>query len=376
MSAKGTARNACPAPAPDADGTAEANESLQNRTHLVADNYDDFIHHSINHNHSIASAYAYDLVQAQAAQGYANNLQVGRLPFVDYSHHHNRGGGPHNAHPWHNHQHTVFAGHYGVPQLQPLQLQPQPWPQPQPQSQLPAIDQLGLDHSNSTGGGRSFDSIVVKLCPSPSPSAGPGLIGCPPIKPWLQQIERSHSAPPPSLELNPQLRLQPGRSPSSSSSPPYLAPHGEYVPILVSVHKLRHDETLKAKIDNEDVLVMMDYGGANNQTSTTNQSPPPPGTIADASAGQEGGTGSAAAARPKKDLFVYHVPNDMTGGEFYKLFSRFGGLHRARIHHDIVDGQKVSKGYGFVTFKRFSDAVVAVHSLNGYKVSRSKIWMD
>ena len=116
-----------------------------------------------------------------------------------------------------------------------------------------------------------------------------------------------------------------------------------------------------------------------HSASTPNQSPPPPGTIADASAGQEDRTDPAAvAARPKKDLFVFHVPNDMAEGEFYNLFSQYGNLRRARIHHDIIDGKKVSKGYGFVTFKRFSDAVVAVHSLNGYKVSRSKsrIWLD
>ncbi len=137
---------------------------------------------------------------------------------------------------------------------------------------------------------------------------------------------------------------------------------------------------------------MMDYDGANrhmsqgnphpHSASTPNQSPPLNATGADASAGQEQedgtetGSSAAAAARPKKDLFVFHVPNDMAGGEFYKLFSQYGKLRRARIQYDIVDGQKVSKGYGFVTFKRFSDAVVAVHSLNGYKVSRSKIWMD
>ena len=105
---------------------------------------------------------------------------------------------------------------------------------------------------------------------------------------------------------------------------------------------------------------MMDYGdGANNQTNRgypypypastpSNQSPPPPGTIADASACQgegEDGTGTAgrypaaaAGARPKKDLFVFHVPDDMTEGELYKVFSQYGKLRRARIHHGIVDG--------------------------------------
>ena len=141
---------------------------------------------------------------------------------------------------------------------------------------------------------------------------------------------------------------------------------------------------------------MMDYGDTNNRTnqgypypaSTPKQTPHPPSTVADASAcegeeddgtrtGSYGHPAAAAAvtatvARPKKDLFVFHVPNDMTEGELYKLFSQFGKLRRARIHYDIIDGKPVSKGYAFVTFKRFSDAVVAVHSLHGYKVSRSE----
>ncbi len=70
-----------------------------------------------------------------------------------------------------------------------------------------------------------------------------------------------------------------------------------------------------------------------HSASTPNQSPPPPGRIADASAGQEDRTdpAAAAAARPKKDLFVFHVPNDMAGGELHKLFSQYGKLRRARI---------------------------------------------
>ena len=384
------------------------NESSQNQYPVINSNDNGFAADNDFANHSIPCAYSYD--PAQAAQVNANNVQVGCPPFVDYSHNHNRG--PHDPYPWHyHHQSAVFAGHYdyGTPHLQPFQPQPWPQPQPQPQPQLPAIDQLGLGHSHNAGGDGSADSIVVKLCPSQGPSTSPGPGGgggasTSTHEPCLQQ-RRAHSAPPHlelELELNQQRllwqqqqQLQAARSPSSSP-PPYLAPqpHGEYIPLLLSVRKLRNNETLKTLIDKEDLLIMMDYGDTNNRTnqgypypaSTPKQTPHPPSTVADASAceGEEDDgtrTGSdshpaaaaaAVVARPKKDLFVFHVPNDMTEGELYKLFSQFGKLRRARIHYDIIDGKPVSKGYAFVTFKRFSDAVVAVHSLHGYKVSRSE----
>eukprot|EP00984_Skeletonema_dohrnii_P019796 scaffold9523_cov74-Skeletonema_dohrnii-CCMP3373.AAC.2 len=114
---------------------------------------------------------------------------------------------------------------------------------------------------------------------------------------------------------------------------------------------------------------MLNYNYTDNQMSgpaiTPNQSPPPPGA---GQGGEEGGGEEDFPASPKKDLFIFHLPNGMTGGQLYDLFSQFGKLRRARIQFHTEEGKRETKGYGFVTFKRFSDAVVAVHSLNGFSV--------
>eukprot|EP00984_Skeletonema_dohrnii_P031610 scaffold24319_cov139-Skeletonema_dohrnii-CCMP3373.AAC.3 len=321
---EGTARK------PSSPDNIKWHESSQNA--IVSSNgfATDFI------NHSMYNARA----QAQAAQVHPNaQVQMGCPPFVEGGG--GGGGGAHN--PWPNHQQgTVFAGHYGSPQLQPM-----------PQPLLPAMmGPLGLGHSNSKGLS-IVDTITVKLRP------GGDALTPPPV------LQRALSDPS-------QLRLnqQPARSPSPSPPHPH-PPYGENIPLLINVHKLRYDKRLKALIDKKDL--MLNYNYTDNQMSspaiTPNQSPPPPGA---GQGGEDGREEEDFPASPKKDLFVFHLPNGMTEGQLSDLFSQFGKLRRARIQFYIEEGKRATKGYGFVTFKRFSDAVVAVHSLNGFSVSHSK----
>jgi hypothetical protein len=113
---------------------------------------------------------------------------------------------------------------------------------------------------------------------------------------------------------------------------------------------LREDNRLKNLLDGGEVLV--NYG-----SPVPIMTPP------------EGGGGSHGLkfpARAKKELFVFHLPYEMTNEELHKLFSRYGKVRNARI---ALNSDDTSKGFAFVTFHHLSDAVVAVHSLNGYKVS-------
>eukprot|EP00984_Skeletonema_dohrnii_P007498 scaffold2723_cov139-Skeletonema_dohrnii-CCMP3373.AAC.1 len=322
---EGTARK----PSPPAN--TKWHESSQNA--IVSSNgfATDFI------NHSMYNARA----QAQAAQVYPNaQVQMGCPPFVEGG-----GGGGRAYNPWPNHQQgTVFAGHYGPPQLQL---------QPMPQPLLPAMmGSLGLGHSNSKGLS-IVDTITVKLRPR-----GDALTP-PPV------LQRALSDPSHLI-----LNQQPARSPSPSP-PHFRPPYGENIPLLINVHKLRYDKRLKALIDKKDL--MLNYNYTDNQMSgpaiTPNQSPPPPGA---GQGGEDGGAEEDFPASPKKDLFVFHLPIGMTEGQLSDLFSQFGKLRRARIQFHTEEGKRATKGYGFVTFKRFSDAVVAVHSLNGFSVSHSK----
>lgn len=152
----------------------------------------------------------------------------------------------------------------------------------------------------------------------------------------------------------------------SHSSSPHVrfASYGDYIPLTVDVHQLEKDPMLMAFIDKE-ILKPHYCDGMYNQmtaspTDMQNQSPPP-------------GDGQRYPARPKPDLFVFHIPEDMKGGELYSLFAQFGKLRRASIHND--DDTSETKEYAFITFKRLSDAVVAVHRLNGHLVSHFDIYM-
>jgi hypothetical protein len=67
-----------------------------------------------------------------------------------------------------------------------------------------------------------------------------------------------------------------------------------------------------------------------------------------------------------KDLFVYHLPSDMTEEELRELFSQHGDVISASImHHDLG----VSKCYAIVKFKLQSAADNALLRLNHYEVS-------
>lgn len=321
---------------PTLEGTAPQwrEESLQNSHHYGCGVATDFFI-----NHSIAGGYSY----ADQAQAFAN-WQVSHPPFGGHSH--NQGAAfAFDFDQWQNQQGVAFAGHYGTPH---------------PQPQLPVIGQLDLGHT--TGSDGSIESIVVKL----RPKTKSGLRSVVPSGPHLNY--RHHHQ---------QQRVM---SPSPCPSLPHVGCYGTYVPLLVSVQKLQGDKNLKALIDAKELVLnyspdyfkdnQVDDNQVKGGASTANQgSPPPPG--GEGGGGEEGGGGDGEGdiilpASPKKDLFVFHVPNDMTQADLFTLFSRVGHVRRARIQYHNDD---TSKGYGFVTFKRLSDAVVAVHSLNGYPVS-------
>ncbi len=324
---KGTARPSPP---------TQWQESSQN-SHVYANGLAaDFIYHSI------AGGYSY---ADQALAG--ANLQASFPPFVGHSH--NRGRA---FDQWQNQQGAAaFAGHYATPQ-----------------PQLPVLGQLGVGHPSS---GESIESILVKLRPRSAPPPVLRSVLSGPNLNHLHQQQQQH---------------QHAMSPSPSLPFPHVPCYGDYVPLLVNVRKLQHDDRLKALIDANELELNYypDYftnnqvkGGYPFTASTSNQGPPastanqgatpPPG-------GEEGGGDGdgiyqdiTLPASPKKDLFVFHVPNHMTEEQLHNLFSHIGQVRRARIQYDMNDNSP--KGYGFVTFKRLSDAVVAVHSLNGFQVS-------
>lgn len=71
------------------------------------------------------------------------------------------------------------------------------------------------------------------------------------------------------------------------------------------------------------------------------------------------------------NLFVFHIPNDMTNFHLFHLFSPFGVVTSARIMIDHTTGR--SRGFGFVSFDNTASAQLAVASLNGFQIGKKRL---
>lgn len=67
------------------------------------------------------------------------------------------------------------------------------------------------------------------------------------------------------------------------------------------------------------------------------------------------------------NLFVFHIPNDMTNQTMYEMFAPFGNLLSVRIMVEKDTGR--SRGFGFVSYDSPESAAAAIKALNGHIVS-------
>jgi hypothetical protein len=76
--------------------------------------------------------------------------------------------------------------------------------------------------------------------------------------------------------------------------------------------------------------------------------------------------------RPQgSNLFVFHIPNNMTNGDMYQLFSQYGHLISVRIMVEKDSGR--SRGFGFVSFDNPDSAALAIKELNGYAIGNKRL---
>eukprot|EP01095_Lingulamoeba_sp_RSL-Kostka_P008662 TRINITY_DN2936_c0_g3_i1.p1 TRINITY_DN2936_c0_g3~~TRINITY_DN2936_c0_g3_i1.p1 ORF type:complete len:464 (-),score=205.27 TRINITY_DN2936_c0_g3_i1:176-1567(-) len=85
-----------------------------------------------------------------------------------------------------------------------------------------------------------------------------------------------------------------------------------------------------------------------------------------ASAATYGQTGTGSGTGDERNLFIYHLPEDMNDATLYQLFTSFGAIESAKAIVDPTTGK--CKGYGFVKMVNLQDAFKAVQSMNGYQV--------
>jgi RNA recognition motif-containing protein len=71
------------------------------------------------------------------------------------------------------------------------------------------------------------------------------------------------------------------------------------------------------------------------------------------------------------NLFVFHIPNEMTNLDLFNYFSPFGNVISARIMVDTGTGR--SRGFGFVSYDDSSSANQAIGQMNGLQLGKKRL---
>ena len=71
------------------------------------------------------------------------------------------------------------------------------------------------------------------------------------------------------------------------------------------------------------------------------------------------------------NLFVYHLPWDLTDADLATLFAPFGNVISAKVYLDKKTSK--SRGFGFVSYDSVHSAVVAIEMMNGFQISDKRL---
>lgn len=81
-------------------------------------------------------------------------------------------------------------------------------------------------------------------------------------------------------------------------------------------------------------------------------------------------TGDSERGPPGCNLFVFHLPNELTNWDLYLLFRKYGTI--ISVHTMINKNTGLSRGFGFVSLSKEEEAIAAVRSMDGFRVSGRK----
>jgi len=76
---------------------------------------------------------------------------------------------------------------------------------------------------------------------------------------------------------------------------------------------------------------------------------------------------------PGANLFIYHLPHDLTDADLATLFSAngFGNVISAKVYVDKRTGE--SKGFGFVSYDSPAAAETAISQMNGFQIGSKRL---
>jgi CUG-BP- and ETR3-like factor len=71
------------------------------------------------------------------------------------------------------------------------------------------------------------------------------------------------------------------------------------------------------------------------------------------------------------NLFVYHLPHDLTDADLATAFNPFGNVISAKVYVDKYTGE--SKGFGFVSYDSVLSADQAIEQMNGFQIGNKRL---
>ncbi|CEG39072.1 cug-bp-and etr-3-like [Plasmopara halstedii] len=71
------------------------------------------------------------------------------------------------------------------------------------------------------------------------------------------------------------------------------------------------------------------------------------------------------------NLFIYHLPHDLTDADLATAFAPFGTVISAKVYMDKITGE--SKGFGFVSYDSSEAADAAIASMNGFQIGSKRL---
>jgi len=87
--------------------------------------------------------------------------------------------------------------------------------------------------------------------------------------------------------------------------------------------------------------------------------------------GHESGNSKPPEGPDGANLFIYHLPRDVTDSDLGTLFAPFGNVVSAKVFVDKKTSD--SKGFGFVSYDSAAAAEVAIGTMNGYQIGAKRL---
>ncbi len=215
-------------------------------------------------------------------------------------------------------------------------------------------------HHHGMGGGSIYGSDTASDSPQmsghgnnmyymPSPPP-PGHLSLPPAHLYPSQVGLHPSGSHGQIDMN----STNGSNPSFNSYP--TAPHGHHAHNHGHGHNGSPSEYMYPPQH-------MPHYMAEHQHAYPPSYPRPPRDQPSNTRPREGPAGA--------NLFIYHLPHDLTDADLATAFNPFGNVISAKVYVDKYTGE--SKGFGFVSYDSIIAAEQAIELMNGFQIGNKRL---